>query len=115
MKFFLKGVAEVSRTATHTARAIVALRDDKRVRLSGNANALRLLDFAFGHPLLTIRMAEAHLGTAYVTAANAVEQMVSAGVLREITGSKEQEIPLRAVYRALRAAGRSRVGGQPVE
>jgi len=88
ISFFLRGVAEVSRSATHTARAILGLRDVMRQKLSGGTNALRLLDYAFEHPLLTVRMAEAHLGTAYVTAAHAVEQLVAAGILKEITGSK---------------------------
>jgi Fic family protein len=88
IRFFLNGVAQVSRTATQTARFILELRDSKRQALAGNANALRLLDYAFEHPLLTVRMAETHLGTAYVTAATAVEHMQAAGVLREVTGGK---------------------------
>ncbi len=88
MRFFLQGVAEVSRDATRTARAILELREKARIELARSANALRLLDHAFRHPVLTARMAEAHLGTSFVTAARTIDTLAAHGLLREITHGK---------------------------
>jgi hypothetical protein len=37
-------------------------------------------------------MAEAHLGTSYVTASAAIETLVGSGVLRETTGQKRNRL-----------------------
>ena len=47
LRFFLRGVAEVSVAATQTARAILKLREESRQNLANNALGLRLLDFLF--------------------------------------------------------------------
>jgi Fic family protein len=91
-KFFLRGVAEVSQGATETARAILDLREQHRrliaEKLSGSASGLRLLDFLFQSPIISVRMAESHLGCSYVTAANLVQEMEQAGIVREMTGQQ---------------------------
>ena len=89
LRFFLRGVYEVSQAATDTARAILSLREAHRQRiaeLSSATNGLRLLDYLYEHPIITIRMAERHLGCSYVTAANVIEGFQSHDILREITG-----------------------------
>src|SRR5207249_2083505 len=57
IKFFLRGVSEVSLDATATARKILELRETSRARLSeveGTSNlAYRLLDLLFRNPLVT--------------------------------------------------------------
>ena len=88
LKFFLRGVAEVSRAAAHTARAILDLRESRRQELAGNANALALLDHLFERPILSVRGAERLLGTSYVTASKAVGQLEARRVLEEITGQR---------------------------
>jgi Fic family protein len=92
LEFFLTGVLETSRAATQTARQILALREDSRnrvgERISGSPNALRLLDYAFERPVLTIRMAEDSLDCSYGTARNLVSNFEELGLLREITGQK---------------------------
>ncbi|HNX49474.1 MAG TPA: Fic family protein [Thermoanaerobaculaceae bacterium] len=92
LKFFLKGVHEVSRQASDTARAILNLREEHRELiarlLGGSVAALRLLDMLFERPLLTVKMAEAHLGCSYVTANTLVEKLAAIGVLQEVTGFK---------------------------
>jgi len=92
LKFFLRGVDEVSRNATATARAILALREQSRLALASNANAVRLLDYAFQHPLLNVGMARRPLKSAYVTAASTIEQLVEKKILREVTGQKRNRI-----------------------
>ncbi|MCZ7664463.1 MAG: Fic family protein [Thermoleophilia bacterium] len=96
LRFFLRGVYEVSQTATETARAILSLRERDRELLqgrgSGAVNSLRLLDFLFESPIISIRAAEGHLQCSYVTARNAVEAMEDAGILREITGQQRNRL-----------------------
>jgi Fic family protein len=90
LKFLLRGVYEVSQEATQTARHILSLRETQRQtigeKLSGSAAGLRLLDYVFEHPLVTVRMVERALGCSYATANKLVEQFVTAGILREMTG-----------------------------
>lgn len=92
LKFFLRGVAEVSRAATATARSILAMREQYRQAVASNANAVRLLDYVFEQPILNIRMAEQYLGCAYVTAASAIEMLVQNNILREATGKKRNRM-----------------------
>ncbi|PIQ63824.1 MAG: cell filamentation protein Fic [Bacteroidetes bacterium CG12_big_fil_rev_8_21_14_0_65_60_17] len=91
VQFFLRGVFEVSQAATDTARAILDMREEHRAKVSGRSsanNALRLLDFLFERPLISVRMAEGHLGCSYVTAANIIDDFQHLGLLREITGQQ---------------------------
>ncbi|REJ68341.1 MAG: Fic family protein [Planctomycetota bacterium] len=92
VRFFLRGVFEVSQGATETARAILDLREKHRKTISergsGSANGHRLLDFLFERPIISVRMAEEHLACSYVTAANVVDEMARLGILREITGQQ---------------------------
>jgi Fic family protein len=91
VKFFLRGVFEVSQSATETARAILQLRERHRTAiamLANSTNALQLLDFLFQSPVLSIRMAENHLRCAYVTAANLIGELQAANILQEITGQQ---------------------------
>lgn len=91
LRFFLRGVREVSQAATATARAILELREAHRQQIAERAagnNALRLLDGLYEHPILSVRMAEHHLGCSYATAAKTVEEMQRLGILREVTGQQ---------------------------
>ena len=91
IKFFLRGVYHTSHSATATARAIFELREGHRALIgkgSSSASAVRLLDYLFEHPIISVRMAERHLGCTYVAAANAVNRLERAGVLRETTGAE---------------------------
>jgi len=89
LKFFLRGVYEVSRSATNTARAILQLREEHRQRIAepgGGGSFARLLDYLFEQPIVSVRMVEKKLGCAYVTAGKLVDQLVRLGLLKEITG-----------------------------
>jgi Fic family protein len=105
LRFFLKGVVDVSGAATETARSILELREAHRAtigeKISASGNGLRLLDSLFEHPLTTIRSAERFLGSSYVTAANLVEQLENLGILREVTGQKRNRIYRYEPYVAL--------------
>jgi Fic family protein len=90
LKFFLRGVAQVSQQATDTARAILVMREEHRARvaneLGGGAAAFRLLDLLFQQPIVTVRLVERHLESSYVTANKLVAGFERLGLLRETTG-----------------------------
>ena len=90
LKFFLRGVLEVSTAATRTARQILALRESSRQTIVASLNnstaGLQLLDFLFESPLLSIKAVEKRLDCSYVKANNLVLQFVKLGLLEEITG-----------------------------
>jgi len=90
LKFFLRGVAEVSQSATDTARAILTLRETGRAQvlaaLGKSSLGQRLFDFLFERPILTVRMAEEHLDCSYAKANQLVEEFVKLELLEEVTG-----------------------------
>ena len=91
LKFFLKGVEEVSTEAITTSRQIFALRESHRAVInkdlgSGAAAGLRLLDYLYEQPIISVRMVESHLKSSFVTANKLVEQLVKANILKETTG-----------------------------
>jgi Fic family protein len=101
LRFFLRGVAEVSVSATNTAKAILQLREEARQRLANSALGLRLLDHLFERPLISVRAAEAFLGCSYVTAASLIEQMEKLGLLKETTGQKRNKLYRYEPYLAI--------------
>jgi Fic family protein len=92
LKFFLRGVYEVSQLATRTARSILQLREQHRqaiAELAGSGGtAVRLLDYLFEQPIVSVRMVERKLDCAYVTASRLVDQFASLGLVTEITGQQ---------------------------
>jgi len=82
IKFFLRGVFEVSQAATATARKILELREKHRQRVK----VPDLLDYLFEQPLVSINMVQVRFGWSYPTASKYVEQFVEAGILEETTG-----------------------------
>jgi Fic family protein len=92
LRFFLKGVAEVSVAATNTARSILHLREEARKKLANNALGVRLLDHLFEKPFISARAAEQFLECSFATAASTIEQLEAAGLLRETTGQKRNRL-----------------------
>src|SRR5580700_4231071 len=78
LRFFLKGVSEVSRSATETARQILDLRRKHqtliRSKAANQANALGLLDYLFEQPIVNARLVEKHIHCAFVTADKLLKQ-----------------------------------------
>jgi len=93
LKFFLRGVFEVSQAATNTARSILEMREShrrlisKQVKVGGMAGGI-LLDNLFQNPMTTVRLVEQQLGCAYVTANRLVEKFAALGLLTETTGGQ---------------------------
>lgn len=95
VKFFLKGVFEVSQGASQTARDILDMREEHRTAVagkSGSQNALRLLDSLFRHPIVSVRNVEEQLKCSYMTARKLVEQLQQLAILNEITGHRRNRL-----------------------
>lgn len=91
MEFFLRGVIEVSKQATETARRILMLRENHRSTITekfGRAagNGHRVLEYLYEHPILSANEVRDLIGTTYPAANDLVAKFVSTGILREITG-----------------------------
>jgi Fic family protein len=89
--FFLRGVAEVSVEAAETARRILALREEHRMviterlgRAAGNGH--RVLERLYAQPIVSVKDAQALLGTTFAGANQVVQRLVDHGILAEITG-----------------------------
>jgi Fic family protein len=92
IKFFLRGVSEVSLDATETARKILRLREESRTRLThvGSTSNLahRLLDLLFKNPMITVKFVASQLGCSFAKASQLVGsfQQLEPGLLEETTG-----------------------------
>jgi Fic family protein len=98
LAFFLRGVTEQAHDSLTRARRLQALRERYRGQLQSRRMAARLLqlvDLLFAQPVLTARQVEAALDVDFPTALRYVNQLVEAGLLREITGKARKR-----VYRA---------------
>ena len=92
LKFFLKGVKEVSRSATERAKRILDLRRNHRKlirdKANNQANAARLLDYLFEQPIVTVRLVEQRVKCAFVTADRLLKQFAEFGIVTEVTGGQ---------------------------
>jgi Fic family protein len=120
LKFFLSGVEEVSGEAIKTARRIFALRDEHRAAInkdmgSNAAGGLRLLDYLFEQPIISVRLVERHLKSSFVTANKVVEQLVKLEILNETTGRQRNRRYAYAPYLALFESSAKKHVKQPSE
>ena len=90
LKFFLRGVLEVSTAATQTARQILTLREHSRqtitAALKNSTGGFELLDFLFTSPLLSVNSVQTKLACSYVKANRLVLDFARLGLLEEATG-----------------------------
>lgn len=97
LAFFLRGVSEVSREATETARRILALREDHRTAVTtrmGRAagNGLLVLESLYQRPVVTVADVQSLTGTTYTAANNLVSSLTELGILVEATGYKRNRV-----------------------
>lgn len=108
LKFFLLGVYETAQEATSTARQIVSLKEEHRQlalekmgRKSGNAIAL--LESLYYRPIFTVENAVEVTNLSYANANALVKDLISIGLLEEITGQKRNRAfsyePYLSVFR----------------
>jgi len=92
LKFFLKGVIEVSIQSTETARKIISLRESLIEKLYqanvGSPHAVILLNKLFERPIIDIVKVRELLGISHQAASELVKRFDKLGILREITGKK---------------------------
>ncbi|MBP7777882.1 MAG: Fic family protein [Acidobacteria bacterium] len=91
LRFFLRGVADVSVQAADTARRILELREEHRRLLTdrlGRAagNGHRVLERLYERPVLSVKDVQMLLGTTFAGANQIVQRLASLGVIREMTG-----------------------------
>jgi Fic family protein len=91
LAFFLRGVTEVAKEATETARRILQLREAHREAIAqalGRAagSGHRVLEFLYHRPLVTVGDVQKIIGTSYAAANTLVSRLVEIGVLAEMTG-----------------------------
>ena len=106
--FFLDGIAAVAEEAATAARDLSSLvaRDRAGVlaQPTSSVAAARLFEFLPGHPIVTVAGAMDHIGTTKPTATRAIETLMAAGVLAEITGRKrDRRFAYDGYLRLLRA------------
>jgi DNA-binding MarR family transcriptional regulator len=53
---------------------------------------LRALSFLIGHPVITIKRLQQHLGVSKQAAGTAVKQLVANGILKEKTGFRRNQV-----------------------
>lgn len=97
LKFFLRGVADVSNEATEVSRNIVQLREQHRQLISeklGRAahNGLNVLEHLYQTPIIQVRNAADWTGTTYANANNLVSKLEEIGLLREISGKARNRV-----------------------
>jgi Fic family protein len=97
LTFFVRGVEEVSREATDTARRILALREQHRAiiteklgRAAGNGH--RVLETLYERPIVSVAEVQSLIGTTYPAANTLVARMTDHGVLKEITGQARNRL-----------------------
>ncbi len=89
--FFLRGVTEVSRQATETARRILQMREEHRSAIAENmgyaaGNGHRVLEALFERPIVSVKDVEGITGTSYAAANQLVKRLEGLGLLEEVTG-----------------------------
>ncbi|MGH8708486.1 MAG: Fic family protein [Burkholderiales bacterium] len=88
LMFFLEGVKTIATDAARQSRSLIALRERYRSRLKDKPRAISLIDQLFLNPYTTATNAERTTGVSFPTALSAIQDLVKARVLQEITGRK---------------------------
>jgi len=91
--FFLDGLTQVSVEAEETTRKISELRELHRLKIMESfgrvvGNGLRVFDFLFQHPLVSVEQIKAVTKTSFPAANQLVTKFVECEILTEITGNK---------------------------
>lgn len=97
LKFFLRGVANVGKQATDTAREIVNLRENHRLTIMNEfggsaANANKLLEYLYLRPTVTVNVVKEILQISFPNANSLVERFCRNQILFEITGQARNRV-----------------------
>lgn len=91
LTFFLRGIVEVSKQATDTARRILTLRETHRQTITdcfGRAagNGHRVLEHLYEHPIVSVNDVKQLSRNTYPAANELVGKFVTSGILNKVTG-----------------------------
>ena len=91
LEFFLRGVTEVSRGATETARDIVSLRERHRRTIQEQfgrtaANGLRVLETLYSRPIISVQSIVDLTLLSFTSANQLMDRFLAENILVEITG-----------------------------
>jgi len=108
IKFFLKGIWEVSKEAVQTSRYIISLESEhtrliqEQVRGGKGGNLLELL---FRYPIISIPEVKNRLQIAFGTANRLINEFVRLGILKEITARERNRLFAYTKYLDLLRSG----------
>ncbi len=93
LKFFLRGVYEVAKEATETARKIVNLREEHRAKITTKlgrsaSKALLLLEMLYFRPILSVHTVMEARKLTYANANKPIKDLCDLGLLEEVTGQR---------------------------
>lgn len=91
LRFFLRGVVEVSQQATETARRILLLREEHRALIAEKfgysaGSGHKVLEAMYERPIISVKDVVAITGNSFAAANNLVARLEELGLVREITG-----------------------------
>lgn len=106
LRFFLRGVAEVSVEAADTARRILVLREDHRRQINDRlgrvaSNGHRVLERLYEKPVVSVEDVRQITRTTFPAANDVVQRLVDLEILKEMTGQARNRRFLYAPYVAL--------------
>jgi Fic family protein len=101
VRFFLEGVAQVSREATETAKAVHQMRERLQNRLRRDALALQFLNYLFLQPAVNASVMKDRLGCSYGKVYTLLRKLTREGILREVTGRSRNRLYRFQPYLAL--------------
>jgi Fic family protein len=109
VRYFLEGVRAQATEAVDDSQRLLALRERHRsalVAAKARPTAIQLLDGLFVNPYLTARSAASQLGVSDPTARAAISDLLTQGVLTEVSGRRWGRVFLAAeLLTALRGHG----------
>lgn len=93
LKFYLRGIFELSQRATEMARRIVGMREDHRQMMidrmgSASGKALTLLESLYLMPMISVKEVAETTSFTYPNANHLVQRFVDMGLLHEMTGRR---------------------------
>ena len=94
LRFFLTGVAITANDAVRVAGELSALTDEHRRSASQNLGKYGwpMLDLLAEQPVITIKYASAKLGATPSTVGRLLDQMITMGILDEVTGRRRDRV-----------------------
>ena len=109
VKFFLKGVDEVSQEAGETAGKMIKLKQEMIDRLYQNhfssIYAVKLIDILFGRPIIDVKAITDEFKISKESGNEIVKRFEQLGILREITGKQRYKKYLFHEYTAIISKG----------